>query len=81
MKMQSNTTDIAKKHAKVPSKRATQLIGFLTAQKSDDLPEVLKTFKANKMPAAEIALVEELLGVAEKAEIGKLKAETKPAAK
>ncbi len=65
MKLQKDTQSIVSHHGKVPAKRAKEIVDFLTAQDADSLPRIVGTFRANDMPAAELALVEHLLGISE----------------
>ncbi|MDP0498676.1 MAG: hypothetical protein Q7P63_01125 [Verrucomicrobiota bacterium JB022] len=62
-----NPDAVAAKHTKVPTERRLQLVGFLRQADPDRLPYVLKTMQDNKIPEAELALVEDVLGVAKPA--------------
>lgn len=64
MKLVKDPKTVVAAHSGVSAKRASELVGFLAGQNPDNLPAIVKTFRGNDMPAAELALVEELLGIA-----------------
>lgn len=63
MKLQNDPQAIASKHSGVSTQRAKELIAHLTHVPADELGRVLSAFRANKIPAPELALAEELLGL------------------
>jgi len=63
MKLHKDPLSIASKHTGVNTKRQAEIINFLRAQREDDLPRIVEQFRKNEMPAAELSLVEELLGI------------------
>lgn len=68
MKLNPDPKTIVSKHSKVSAKRASELVEFLSNVHPDILPEVVATFRGNQMPAAEMSLVEDLLGLSKPVE-------------
>ena len=65
MKLIKTPKNAIANHPDVTADRAGQIVDHLSHIPEDDLPGVVQTFRANRMPAAELALVEELLGLSE----------------
>jgi len=63
MKLVKDPVTVASKHTTVKTERQASIVNFLRAQREDDLPRIVGQFRKNKMPADELALVEELLGI------------------
>ena len=63
MKLIDKPNDVAARHSGVSASRRKQLVGFLQNTDPATHRRTLKTWRDNKMPAAELALVEELLGI------------------